>query len=230
MQVGCRSNTRPEKNIQPSNDNSTLQRLALSSELRDRRFKITDDFYKTNAAVFRRQGTRPEQPTESFNDHDKNKYQPKQPKPPNYSRINSTIKLVRPSMQSGLRSSTTPPKVSYSSVVKRPMKIESTTRIPSVITRSTLISTTDAPRPTTNMQGSEVGKEPFKLIPVMPPKKHDVVKNYLTVANSSKINNLVPNKVEMFKSKLKTTKQRRSLSPVQEDMHVESTTDTLTSN
>ena len=132
-------------------------------------------------------------------------------------------------MQSGLRSSTAQPKVSYSSVVKGAMEIEST-RAPAAIARSTLISTTDAPRPATNMQGGAACKVPFKLIPLMPPKKHDVIKNTLTVANSGKINNVVPKKVEMSKWKLKTVQQRRSLSPVQEDMHVESTTDTSTSN
>ena len=46
MRVGDQSNTRPERNIQPSNDNSAVQRSALSSELRDRRLIITGDFYK----------------------------------------------------------------------------------------------------------------------------------------------------------------------------------------
>ena len=95
-------------------------------------------------------------------------------------------------MQSGLRSSTAQPKFSYS-VVKGTMEIESITRTPSAIARSTLISTTDAPRPASNQQGSAACKKPFKLVLVMPPKKDDV---------------------EMAKSKLKTTKQRRFLSPV----------------
>ena len=53
--------------------------------------------------------------------------QTRQQKPPNYSRINSTLKLFRPSIQSGLQSATTQPKASYSSVVKGTKDIGSST-------------------------------------------------------------------------------------------------------
>ena len=101
-------------------------------------------------------------------------------------------------MQSCLQASTAEPKVSYSTVVKGTIAMESTTRTPSAIARSTLISTTDAPRPS-NQQRNAAYKEPFKLVPVMPPKKEDITKKTLAVANPSKIINAVPKKVEIEK-------------------------------
>ena len=84
-------------------------------------------------------------------------------------------------MQSCLQASTSP-KASYSSVVKGTADIEPTIRIPSVIKKSTLLSTTDAPICVTQ-QGSATHKAPFRLVPVMPPKKDDMTKKTLSVVD-----------------------------------------------
>ena len=70
-------------------------------------------------------------------------------KPPNYSRINSTIKLVRPVFQSSSQLVSTRPGVSYSTIVKG----NTNTKAPNTTGKSTLKSTNDLTNPST----SEVG-------------------------------------------------------------------------
>ena len=224
-------------NIQPSGNillredkfNQSPRPSTLFSEGTDRRFVITDNFHHDNAPVFERLGTRPAQPAPGLNARETKQAKTKQSKPPNHSRINYTLKLVRPSVKFSARSTPAQLKVSYSEIAKDPASIM---RAPTAITNSTLKSTTNMPRPATNEPGGTASKEvnqdpkvPFKLIPLMPPKKSNTINNLPTAANPSNLIKTVPKKVVSTKSKLKSVVQRRSLPPVQEDMQVESTTD-----
>ena len=96
-------------------------------------------------------------------------------KPPNYSRINSTIKLVRPTFQPAIQQASVQPTSSYATVVKSNLntKFEATSR-------STLRSTSDVQHQVTTEH-----KAPFKLVPVMPPTKADAAKSCTTTSVQS---------------------------------------------
>ena len=94
------------------------QQSVLFSEGSNRQFVITDNFNKDKASVFERLGTRPTQSAIEFKSGESQSAQVKTSKPPYYSRINSTLKLFRPSVTSGAKSSPVQSKVSYSEVVK----------------------------------------------------------------------------------------------------------------
>ena len=102
--------------------------------------------------------------------------------------------------------------------------------------QSTLRSTTDMPRQVADelnvATGSQINQESrlrFKLIPVVPPKKNEVVKsvaiNATPVVSKSTASKLTPKRRVSTKSKFKSVIRPRALSPVIEDIQVESTTD-----
>ena len=148
------------------------------------------------------------------------------PKPPNYNRINSTIRMFQPTAHSSSQQATQ--FSSYSSEFKSNLNLSTTSQ-------STLKSTTDMPRQVANapsiatsIQVNQGPRLPFKLIPVVPPKKNDAIKNVTTDAKTS-VSKLTTCKSTSkrsigMKSKCKSVIRPRALSPVPEDTQVESTT------
>ena len=155
------------------------------------------------SSVFERLGTRSTQLAMELKLRD-DKLKQVKPKPPNYSRISSTLKLFQPT---AFPSSQRPqPISSYASAVKRNLNINLST----------------APRPTTKstsdiqnqqQQQQQVVTEPkvpFKLVPVMPPTKTDAAKSGTTTSAQSKSIHKGRAKI---KSKIRSL-INRSLSPV----------------
>ena len=192
------------------------QQSVLFSEVSNRQVVITDNFNKNKASVFERLGTRPLQSAIELKSGERRSAQIKTSKPPNCIRMNSTLKLFRPSVTSSTKSYPVQSKVSYSEVVKGNASI---TIALTAIAKSTLKSTTDM-RPAANAPSGSTSKRvnqdpqiPFKLIPVVPPQKSDTIKYVKTDAKTSSECKSVSKRV---KSKIK----RRSLSSVQEDVYI----------
>ena len=152
-------------------DNEAIQ-VPQRSELLSRRTIITGDY--PIGSVFERLGTRPNPPSiESCGD----KVTQSKPKHPNYSRINSTIRMFQSTAPSNSQQAMQ--RSLYASAVKRNLNSDSGTTA-----QSTLKSTTDMPRQVANelnvATSSQINQEarlPFKLIPVVPPKKNEAVKS-----------------------------------------------------
>ena len=108
--VPSRPFKQPERNIQIQDNllNQTQQQSVIVDEVSDRRDVINDGFHDEKIPALERLDPRPVQRHRS-NMRDNRLVQTRPSKPLNNSRINSTIKLVRPFVQ---------PKVSYSAVVK----------------------------------------------------------------------------------------------------------------
>ena len=217
-------NTQPVKDIQVRNSNepSSRQSVRLREET-NRRIVITDDFHQ--ASVFERLGTRSTPPSiESRGD----KVIQAKPKPPNYSRINSTIRMFQPTAHSS--SQQAKPVSSYASAVKSNLNFDLSTT-----SQSTLKSTTDMPRQVANessiatsIQVNQEARLPFKLIPVVPPQKSDMIKTVAmdakTTVSKSTFSKSTSKRSIGMKPKFKSVIRPRALSPVPEDMQVESTT------
>ena len=94
-------------------------------------------------------------------------------------------------------------------------------RAPNIAGKSTLKSTNYLPSPsvsetygTTVKKINHESKVPFKLVPVIPPKKNGAIDVTTTSANTRNIINSTPKKISGRKSKVKSVMQRRALSPV----------------
>ena len=163
--------------------------------------------------MLERLGTRPT-PTEPKSLE--NKPLQAKPKPPNYSRINSTIKLVRPTIQSNVQRATVSPTLSYSAMVQSNLNNQINSN-----SKSTLKSTSDSQSVVAAGSSVSMVNQPFKLVPVVPPSKGYVAKPTPTVVNQAK--SIHKGRVKI-KAKIKSL-IKRSLSPVQEDMQTEHISD-----
>ena len=166
------SNMQPEKNIPVQiNNNPVSRQSVILSDESTRRIVITDEFHQ--ASVFERLGTRSTPLAIESQLRGDRVMQAKQ-KPPNYSRINSTIKLCQPTAHS--ISQQAKPISSYASAVKSNLNFNlNATR------QSTIKSTSDLPH-----QVTIEPKVPFKLTPVLPPKKIAVINPHTSTPVSNK--------------------------------------------
>ena len=196
-----------------------------SNEEPDKRVILSDPFYDKDVPVFEKFGTRPEQAPAS-NRRDNIQGQARLSKPPNYSRINSTIKLVRTISQSSIQQVSAQPTLSYSAIVKGNSIIKLNTSSKSTLKSTSNIQSQVAtePRSKTTSKSSTDNTEPripFKLVPVIPPNKNYAAKPLSTALTSSKS---TQKRRAGINFKIKPVISR-SLSQVQEDMQIESTTD-----
>ena len=196
------SNVPPMKNIQARDNivNQVFRQFLLNSDESNRRIVITDEFHQ--ASVFERLGTQ-STPSALELQLRGDRVILAKPKPPNYSRINSTIKLCQPTAYSTSQQSKSI--TSCASAVKSNLNFNL-----NIMPQSTIKSTSDLPHQTTTEP-----KVPFKLTPILPPKKIAVINSITSTSvpnKSSKTTNISRTKL---KSKIRSL-ATRALSPVPE--------------
>ena len=158
----------------------------------DRRVVLSDLFSVKDVPVFEKCGTRPEQKSISSR-RDTLQKQARLSKPPNYSRINSTFKLVWPISQSSMQQVAARSTPSYAAIVKGSSNIKIITTPKSTLKSTSGIQSQGGVEPSC----SKEQKVPFKLVPVLPPYKHGVAK-------SSSIASISSNQIHKDRARIKS--------------------------